>query len=76
MARFGDRGPYATGNVKFITKEQNSAERKWSRKMLREQSARMRGNHLKAGHPWSAKQKAIVLALVKIRPRSSSGQFL
>lgn len=29
MARFGDKGPYAIGNVRIITVEENNAEKIW-----------------------------------------------
>lgn len=30
MARFGDKGPYAIGNVKIITNAENASEQKWT----------------------------------------------
>lgn len=30
MARFGDKGPYAVGNVKIITAEENCSEKVWT----------------------------------------------
>ena len=62
MARFGDKGPYAVGNVKIITNEENLLERvlpKPTHETRIKTSERMKGNKFTLGykHTDEAKKK-------------------
>ncbi len=44
MARSGDKGPYAIGNVRIITSEANHAEMRHKPEIKKQMAVRMRGN--------------------------------
>lgn len=71
MARFGDEGPYATGNVKIITAEENIREHMCGKSKLigRRVSATHRQNIIRAltGRPCSAQTRAKIGAKARAR---------
>ena len=58
MARFNDTGPYAAGNVKIITAEENTKERVFSDEWRAAVSRRMQGNQSMAEYSRSDKGRA------------------
>lgn len=76
MARLGDKGPYAVGNVKIITNEENAKERVWTDQDRTDQSRRMKKRMAdlttrqlcsmakkgKPGHPQTKESKAKISA--------------
>ena len=54
MARIGDRGPYAVGNVKIITGRQNSLERRCTEVCRAKMRAAAIGNNNAKGHKQTA----------------------
>ncbi len=68
MARFGDKGPYAVGNVKIITHEQNCSERRDS---LETRAKKSRAN---IGHPVSAELRARIAAANRLRVWSAESR--
>lgn len=64
MARFGDVGPYAVGNVQIITCQQNVSEAQRGREKSFGPEARANMSEAHKGKPWSPKQRA---ALTPIR---------
>ena len=58
MARTGDKGPYAVGNVRICTAEENSSEKRHSEAHKRS----MRGNTYALGTKHTAKVRAQIIA--------------
>ena len=63
MARTGDKGPYAVGNVRICTAEENSSEKRHSEAHKRS----MRGNKYALGHRHTAETKARISASLRAR---------
>lgn len=57
MARFGDRGPYAVGNVKIITQVQNSQEKRLGAESRAKIAAAQRASNRDRTHSASTKAK-------------------
>lgn len=59
MARFGDKGPYAIGNVKICTVEENRKEVKMSDEGRAKISKIKKGNQYTLGKTWKHSAQAI-----------------
>jgi hypothetical protein len=75
MARFGDKGPYAVGNVRIITKLENDRERKCSPERRAELRRLMLGNKIQPRKQTTERRfKHSIYA--KARTRSTDGRFI
>jgi hypothetical protein len=75
MARFGDRGPYAVGNVKIITAAANKAETDWTVEIRVKRSAHAKQQHAEGNfgtNAWTAESRANVVFSAEARAKISA----